>query len=95
MTAIAPSHDFAPAAWRCGVARFLAITFAITLGIEATGTFFPGWFVTPGGTDFSEYRQHGDLSLPFAGEVAKEIEGKDVTYWQGHLDSWQTQTTRQ
>jgi hypothetical protein len=38
---------------------------------------------------FSDYRHH-DV-LPFGGEVAWEIDGKEEVYWQGRIESWETQ----
>ena len=43
---------------------------------------------TPWRGRFSDYRQHGNMWLPFAGEVAWEIDGKDEVYWQGRIESW-------
>ena len=44
---------------------------------------------TPWRGRFSDYRQHEGRWLPFAGEVAWEIEGKEIVYWQGYLESWE------
>ena len=43
---------------------------------------------TPWRGRFSDYRRHGTLWLPFAGEVAWEIDGKEIVYWQGRIGSW-------
>lgn len=43
---------------------------------------------TPWRGRFSDYRQHGTHWLPFAGEVAWEIDGKSIVYWQGRLTDW-------
>jgi hypothetical protein len=43
---------------------------------------------TPWRGRFSDYRRHENRWLPFAGEVAWEIEGKEIVYWQGRLVSW-------
>jgi len=43
---------------------------------------------TPWRGRFSDYRLHNDMWLPFAGEVAWEIAGKDVVYWQGRIELW-------
>ena len=43
---------------------------------------------TPWRGRFSDYRLHGDLWLPFAGEVGWEIDGKEHIYWQAGVDSW-------
>jgi len=44
---------------------------------------------TPWRGRFSDYRQHNDRWLPFAGEVAWEIEGKEIVYWQGRIALWE------
>jgi len=46
---------------------------------------------TPWRGRFSDYRRHGDIWLPFAGEVAWEIDGNPQVYWQGRLESWATE----
>ena len=46
---------------------------------------------TPWRGRFSDYRHHGNMWLPFAGEVAWEIDGKEEVYWQGRIESWKTQ----
>jgi hypothetical protein len=43
---------------------------------------------TPWRGRFSDYRRHGNLWLPFAGEVAWEIDGKETVYWQGRIEGW-------
>lgn len=43
---------------------------------------------TPWRGRFSDYRFHEGRWLPFAGEVAWEIEAKEIVYWQGHLVEW-------
>ena len=30
--------------------------------------------------------------LPFAGEVAWEIDGKETLYWQGRIEHWEART---
>lgn len=45
---------------------------------------------TPWHGRFSDYRLHGDIWVPFAGEVAWEIDGKQQVYWQGKIESWAT-----
>jgi hypothetical protein len=45
---------------------------------------------TPWRGRFSDYRQYESRWIPFAGEVAWEIEGKWEIYWQGRLKSWET-----
>jgi hypothetical protein len=47
---------------------------------------------TPWRGRFSDYRRHGGLWLPFAGEVAWEIEGRRVPYWQCRIDGWEACT---
>ena len=44
---------------------------------------------TPWRGRFSDYRRHGTTWLPFAGEVAWEIDGKETVYWQGRIGSWE------
>lgn len=43
---------------------------------------------TPWQGRFSDYRRHDGLWLSFAGEVAWVIDGKEATYWQGHIAQW-------
>ena len=45
---------------------------------------------TPWRGRFSDYRLHLGRWLPFAGEVAWEIDGKEEVYWQGKIESWAT-----
>jgi hypothetical protein len=44
---------------------------------------------TPWRGQFSDYRRYENRWLPFAGEVAWEIDGKKTVYWQGRILSWQ------
>lgn len=44
---------------------------------------------TPWRGRFSDYRLHAGLWLPFAGEVAWEIDGEPLTYWQCRIVDWQ------
>jgi len=44
---------------------------------------------TPWRGRFSDYRRHGNIWLPFAGEVAWEIDGKETIYWQGQIEHWE------
>ena len=44
--------------------------------------------LTPWQGRFSDYRYCGKRWIPFAGEVAWEIEGKSLTYWQGRIERW-------
>jgi hypothetical protein len=43
---------------------------------------------TPWRGRFADYRWHQDRLLPFFGEVAWELEDKEIIYWQGHLEDW-------
>lgn len=43
---------------------------------------------TPWRGRFSDYRNHNRFWIPFAGEVAWEIDGKEVVYWQGRIVDW-------
>jgi len=43
---------------------------------------------TPWHGRFADYRRHEGRWLPFAGEVAWEIEGSEIVYWQGRLVDW-------
>jgi hypothetical protein len=52
---------------------------------SATAPFLP----TPWRGRFSDYRHHGSMWLPFAGEVAWEIGGKQMLYWQGRIEHWE------
>ena len=45
---------------------------------------------TPWRGRFSDYRHHDGKWLPFAGEVAWEIDGKESVYWQAHIEHWET-----
>ena len=40
---------------------------------------------------FSDYRLHQDRWIPFAGEVAWEIDGRREIYWQGRIESWESE----
>jgi len=44
---------------------------------------------TPWRGRFSDYRRHDAMWLPFAGEVAWEIDGEDTVYWQGRIERWE------
>ena len=46
---------------------------------------------TPWRGRFSDYREHAGYWLPFAGEVAWVIDGKEDVYWQGKIETWATQ----
>ena len=43
---------------------------------------------TPWRGRFCDFRHHGNMWLPFAGEVAWEIDGKETVYWQGQIEGW-------
>jgi hypothetical protein len=43
---------------------------------------------TPWRGRFSDYRRHADRWLPFAGEVAWDVGGKEIVYWQGRMTQW-------
>jgi hypothetical protein len=45
---------------------------------------------TPWRGRFSDYRHHNGMWLPFAGEVAWMIDGKEDVYWQGRVEHWET-----
>ena len=47
------------------------------------------FMLTPWHGRFSDYRLHNDMWLPFAGEVAWEIAGKEVLYWQSRIELWE------
>lgn len=47
---------------------------------------------TPWRARFSDYRRHDGMWLPFAGEVAWEIDGALATYWQGRIESWEARS---
>lgn len=49
---------------------------------------------TPWRGRFSDYRRNGNIWLPFAGEVAWEIDGKETIYWQGRIDGWEASNDR-
>lgn len=44
---------------------------------------------TPWRGRFSDYRRHEGRWIPFAGEVAWEIEGTEIVYWQGRIEHWE------
>jgi hypothetical protein len=60
----------------------IASAFAPDRPRSATAPFL----LTPWRGRFSDYRLHKDMWLPFAGEVAWEIAGKEVLYWQGRIE---------
>jgi hypothetical protein len=62
----------------------IAAGFAPDRPRSATAPLLP----TPWRGRFSDYRLHNDTWLPFAGEVAWEIDGKEALYWQCQIDHW-------
>ncbi len=56
---------------------------------SATAPFLP----TPWRGCFFDYRRHGNMWLPFAGEVAWEIDGKEAPYWQCRIEHWAAATS--
>lgn len=52
---------------------------------SATAPFLP----TPWRGRFSDYRLHSGMWLPFAGEVAWEIDEKESLYWQCRIGHWE------
>ena len=44
---------------------------------------------TPWRGRFSDYRHHGNMWLPFAGEVAWEVNRRETVYWQGRIECWE------
>ena len=65
----------------------VAGAFAADRPRSATAPILP----TPWRGRFSDYRSHHAIWLPFAGEVAWEINGQAVTYWQGQIVDWEMQ----
>lgn len=43
---------------------------------------------TPWRGQFTDYRLHEGRWIPFAGEVAWEIDGRPEVYWQGTIKTW-------
>lgn len=68
----------------------IAGAFATDRPRSATAPFLP----TPWRGRFSDYRQHAGLWLPFAGEVAWEIDGRELIYWQARVDHWEAAAQR-
>ena len=66
----------------------IAGSFALDRPRSVTAPFLP----TPWRGRFSDYRHHGNMWLPFAGEVGWEIDRKEVIYWQGRIESWEAQS---
>lgn len=48
----------------------------------------PPTLPTPWRGRFSDFRQHDGRWLPFAAEVAWEIDGEVLTYWQCQIEAW-------
>lgn len=63
----------------------IAGTYAPDRPRSVTAPFLP----TPWRGRFSDYRRCHDRWIPFQGEVAWEIDGKEIVYWQGSLTSWE------
>lgn len=63
----------------------IASAFAPDRPRSATSPVLP----TPWRGRFSDYRLHGSTWLPFAGEVAWEIDARQETYWQGRIEHWE------
>jgi hypothetical protein len=59
--------------------------FALDRPRSATAPILP----TPWYGRFSDYRRHRDMWLPFAAEVAWEIDGKEDLYWQSRIEQWE------
>jgi hypothetical protein len=66
----------------------IAGSFAPDRPRSATAPFLP----TPWRGRFSDYRRQDDMWIPFAGEVAWVIDGKDEVYWQGRIEQWHVVT---
>jgi hypothetical protein len=64
----------------------IATAFAPDRPRNATAPILP----TPWRGRFSACHLHHGIWLPFAGEVAWEIDGKEQIYWQGRVESWAT-----
>lgn len=64
----------------------IATTFAPNRPRSAIEPILP----TPWRGRFSDYRLHHDRWIPFAGEVAWEIDGQEEVYWQGTIERWTT-----
>ena len=62
----------------------IASAFAPDRPRSATSPILP----TPWRGRFSDYRFHDAVGLPFAGEVAWEIDGMQEIYWQGRIEHW-------
>lgn len=62
----------------------IAGSFAPDRPRNATAPILP----TPWRGQFSDYRRHNGIWLPFSGEVAWEIGGGAMPYWQCRIDRW-------
>lgn len=49
---------------------------------------------TPWRGRFSDYRLHQGRWIPFAGDVAWEIDGQQEIYWQGTIQNWEMKPER-
>ena len=50
----------------------------------------PPLLLTPWTGRFGDYRHHQGFWLPFAGEVAWVVDGKETVYWQCRVEHWET-----
>ena len=55
----------------------------------------PPCLPTPWSGRFSDYRCRDGRWIPTAGEVAWEIDGMQVVYWQGQVESWEARSSGQ
>jgi hypothetical protein len=62
-------------------------TFAPDRPRSVTAPFLP----TPWRGRLTDYREHEGRWLPFAAEIAWEIDGQEVVYWQGAMNGWNAQ----
>ena len=65
----------------------IAGAFAIDRPRSATAPILP----TPWRGRFSDFRYHDGFWIPFEGEVAWIIDGEEVAYWEGRIETWMTQ----
>lgn len=61
-------------------------TFAADRPRAATAPILP----TPWRGQFSDYRLHHGIWVPFTAQVAWEIDGQTQPYWHGRIESWMT-----
>lgn len=67
----------------------IAGTFAPDRPRSATAPFLP----TPWRGRFSDYRCRDGTWLPFTGEVAWEIDGEEILYWQATIERWEREAS--